>query len=69
MWTAMLENDAYSWFTEHGGLTRENGQRFRDMVLSKGNTENLNKLFLDFRGHQPDIKPLLQNRGLVSSGN
>jgi peptidyl-dipeptidase Dcp len=69
MWTAMLENDAYSWFTEHGGLTRENGQRFRDMILSKGNTENLNKLFLDFRGHQPNIKPLLENRGLVSQGN
>lgn len=65
MWTAMLENDAYSWFKEHGGLTRENGQRFRDMILSKGNTESLGKLFLDFRGHQPDIKPLLQNRGLV----
>lgn len=69
MWTAMLENDAYSWFTSHGGLTRENGQRFRDMILSKGNTENLNKLFLDFRGHEPDIKPLLQNRGLVSTEN
>ena len=65
MWTAMLENDAYSWFKEHGGLTRENGQRFRDMILSKGNTENLGKLFLEFRGHQPDIKPLLENRGLV----
>jgi peptidyl-dipeptidase Dcp len=68
MWTAMLENDAYSWFKEHGGLTRENGQRFRDMILSKGNTENLNKLFLDFRGHEPDIKPLLQNRGLLPTG-
>jgi len=65
MWTAMLENDAYSWFKEHGGLTRENGQRLRDMILSKGNTENLGKLFVDFRGHQPDIKPLLENRGLV----
>lgn len=69
MWTAMLENDAYSWFTEHGGLTRENGQRFRDMILSKGNTENLNNIFLDFRGHAPDIKPLLQNRGLTQQGN
>jgi peptidyl-dipeptidase Dcp len=68
MWTAMLENDAYSWFKANGGLTRENGQRFRDMILSKGNTENLSKLFLDFRGHQPDIKPLLQNRGLLSTG-
>jgi peptidyl-dipeptidase Dcp len=66
MWTAMLENDAYAWFKEHGGLSRENGQRFRDMVLSKGNTEELGKLFMDFRGHAPGIEPLLENRGLVA---
>ncbi len=66
MWTSMLDNDAYSWFEEHGGLTRANGQRFRDMVLSRGNTEDLGKLFKDFRGHNPDINPMLQNRGLVA---
>ena len=66
MWTSMLDNDAYSWFQEHGGLTRENGQRFRDMVLSKGNTEDLGKMFRDFRGHDPDIRPMLENRGLVA---
>jgi peptidyl-dipeptidase Dcp len=65
MWTAMLENDAYAWFQEHGGLTRENGQRFRDLILSKGNTQDLRKLFLDFRGHEPGIEPLLKNRGLL----
>jgi peptidyl-dipeptidase Dcp len=69
MWTAMLENDAYAWFQEHGGLTRENGQRFRDMILSRGNTEDLGKIFLDFRGHAPGIEPLLRNRGLVSTEN
>jgi len=66
MWTSMLDNDAYSWFEEHGGLTRANGQRFRDMVLSRGNTEDLGKLFKNFRGHNPDINPMLQNRGLVA---
>jgi len=65
MWTSMLENDAFSWFKENGGLTRQNGQRFRDMVLSRGNTEDLGKMFRDFRGHDPDITPMLVNRGLV----
>lgn len=65
-WTEMLDDDAFSWFGEHGGLTRENGQRFRDMILSKGNTENYNTMFRAFRGHDPDIHPMLLNRGLVS---
>jgi peptidyl-dipeptidase Dcp len=66
MWTSMLENDAFSWFKEHGGLTRANGQRFRDMVLSRGNTEDLGKMFKDFRGHDPDITPMLEYRGLLT---
>jgi len=64
LWTEMLDDDAYSWFEENGGLTRANGQRFRDMVLSRGNTIELGKMFQDFRGHTPDIKPMLKNRGL-----
>ncbi|QNN40094.1 M3 family metallopeptidase [Pedobacter roseus] len=64
-WTSMLENDAFSWFQENGGLTRANGQRFRDMILSKGNTEDLGKMFFNFRGHNPDIKPMLRKRGLL----
>lgn len=65
LWTEMLNDDAYTWFEENGGLTRENGDRFRKMILSKGNTEDYAKMFLDFRGHEPDITPMLQNRGLV----
>jgi peptidyl-dipeptidase Dcp len=64
-WTEMLADDAYAWFKEHGGLTRQNGQRFRDMILSRGNTENLAKMYRDFRGHKPSIKPLLKATGLV----
>lgn len=63
-WTKMLEEDAYSWFTENGGLTRANGQRFRDMILSRGNTEEYNKMFKDFRGHEPDIKAMEKELGL-----
>lgn len=63
-WTKMLEEDAYSWFEENGGLTRANGQRFRDMILSRGNTEDYNVMFKDFRGHAPDIKAMEKNLGL-----
>lgn len=63
-WTKMLEEDAYSWFEEHGGLTRENGQRFRDLILSKGNTEDYNTMFKNFRGHKPDLKPMERDLGL-----
>ena len=66
LWTDMLEEDAFSWFKENGGLTRANGQRFRDIILSRGNTEDYGKMFRAFRGHDPDIKPMLKSRGLVS---
>lgn len=57
-WTKMLEEDAYSWFKENGGMTRANGDRFRKLILSKGNTEDYNTMFKRFRGHAPDIKAL-----------
>lgn len=63
-WTEMLHHDAYNWFETHGGLTRENGQRFRDMVLSKGNTMDLEKMYKAWRGSDPKIEPMLKARGL-----
>jgi peptidyl-dipeptidase Dcp len=67
IWTKMLAQDAYSWFGENGGLTRANGQRFREMILSRGNTEDYNKMFKDFRGHAPDIKPMEKDWGLPNN--
>ena len=64
LWTEMLDDDAFAWFQEHGGLTRENGQRFRDMILSQGNTQDLATMFRNFRGSDPHIEPMLMNRGL-----
>ncbi|MDR2473810.1 MAG: M3 family metallopeptidase [Tannerella sp.] len=64
LWAEMLDNDAYSWFEENGGLTRANGQRFRDMILSQGNSQDLEKIFVAFRGRKPEIAPLLKHRGL-----
>ncbi len=49
---------------EHGGLTRANGQRFRDMILSRGNTEDEATMYRAFYGRDPDIEPMLERRGL-----
>ena len=65
LWTQMLDNDAYAWFMAHGGLTRANGQRFRDMILSKGHTEDYGPMFRAFYGKDPDIGPMLEDRGLA----
>ncbi len=67
LWTEMLDDDAFAWFQEHGGMTRQNGQRFRDMILSRGNTIELGKMYREFRGHEPNIAPMLKNRGLNAS--
>jgi len=67
-WTRMLAQDAFAWFEQHGGLTRENGQRFRDMVLSRGNTEDLAEMYRSFTGHDPDIQPYLEYYGLTGAG-
>lgn len=64
LWTEMLDDDAFKWFQQHGGMTRENGQRFRDMILSRGNTIDYDKMYKDFRGSAPDITPMLEDRGL-----
>jgi len=65
LWTAVLRDDAYYGFVEHGGMTRENGQRFRDMVLSRGGTQPADELYRAWRGHDPSVEPLLEVRGLV----
>jgi peptidyl-dipeptidase Dcp len=63
-WTVMLDDDAYAWFIAHGGLTRANGQRFRDLILSKGHTLDYGPMFRAFYGKDPDIGPMLVHRGL-----
>src|SRR6202789_349141 len=64
LWTEMLADDAYAWFEEHGELTRANGDRFRQMVLSRGNTEDLAKMYEAWRGAPPNSKAMLKYRGL-----
>lgn len=64
LWTQMLADDGFQWFVEQGGLNRENGQRFREAILSRGNSVDLEALYRDWRGHDPLIEPMLKNRGL-----
>ena len=65
LWTEMLDDDAFAWFTAHGGLTRANGQRFRDLILSRGHTQDYGPMFRAFYGRDPEIGPLLEHRGLT----
>ncbi|MEP6810609.1 MAG: M3 family metallopeptidase [Chthoniobacterales bacterium] len=64
IWSEVLDADTVDWFKEHGGLKRENGDRFRAKLLSRGGSEDAMQLFRDFIGRDPKIEPLLQRRGL-----
>ncbi|MFA5574311.1 MAG: M3 family metallopeptidase [Brumimicrobium sp.] len=64
LWTDMLNQDAFAWFEENGGLTPENGQRYRDMILSIGNSKDLAQAYKDFVGREASIKPLLKSKGM-----
>ncbi|MBY1055763.1 peptidyl-dipeptidase Dcp [Citrobacter europaeus] len=64
LWTQMLADDGYQWFVEQGGLTRENGQKFRDAILSRGNSTDLAVLYRHWSGRDPQMEPMLKHRGL-----
>jgi peptidyl-dipeptidase Dcp len=69
MWAEVIDDDAWSWFKENGGMTRQNGQRFRDMILSRGHSEDLAAMYRAFRGRDPIVQPLLEERGLTAKPN
>jgi len=62
----VIDDDAFAWFMDHGGMTRENGQRFRELVLARAGTEDAAAMYRHFRGRDAALEPLLQQRGLVS---
>ncbi len=64
-WTKMLEEEAYVWVKNNGGMTRKNGDRFRKLVLSRGNTENYNDMFNKLVGHSPNVLPMIDELGLL----
>ena len=65
LWTQMLDDDAYQWFDDHGGLSRANGDRFRRMILSRGNTQDLAAMYLAWRGKAPSIDAMMKYRELA----
>ena len=65
LWSEVLDDDAYYWFKENGGMTRANGDRFRKMILSRGGTEDPAAMYRAFRGRDPKVEPLLEERGLT----
>lgn len=64
IWTDMLQQNTYDWFMQHGGMTRENGQRYRDLILSRGHSQDYGVMFRNMIGHDPKVEPLLVKRGL-----
>ncbi len=64
LWSEVLDAHSVDWFKQHGGLTRANGDHFRNTLLSRGGSDDAMNLFRNFTGSDPDIKPLLARRGL-----
>jgi peptidyl-dipeptidase Dcp len=65
LWAEVIDDDAWYWFKENGGMTRANGQRFRDMILSRGGSQDVAAMYRAFRGRDPEVQPLLEERGLA----
>lgn len=65
LWTEVFAADAFAYMTQHDGLNRENGDKFRSSVLSMGNSKDLMQDYIDFRGSKPTTDALLKRRGLV----
>jgi len=64
IWSEVLDADTVEWFRENGGLTRENGDRFRFRLLGVGGSKDPLDAYRDFRGRDAEIAPLLKRRGL-----
>ncbi|MDY0909598.1 M3 family metallopeptidase [Microbacterium sp. CFBP9034] len=66
IWSEVLDADTVEWFRDNGGLTRENGDRFRTRLLGVGGSKDPLEAYRDFRGRDADIRPLLERRGLLA---
>jgi peptidyl-dipeptidase Dcp len=64
LWSEVIDDDAFAWFKEHGGMTRENGQRFREMILAHPGAQDCAAMYRAFRGRDAEVGPLLEERGL-----
>ncbi len=64
-WAAVLDNDAFEAFKEKGLFDKSTAASLRNNILSKDGTMDPMQMFLNFRGRQPDITPLMRNRGFI----
>ena len=64
IWSEVLDADTVEWFKDNGGLTRANGDHFRNSLMSRGGSLDSMQMFRNFRGRDADIEPLLRRRGL-----
>ena len=64
IWSEILASDAFAFMREEGGLTRENGDRYRQHILSRGGSLDAMELYREYRGGDPDVRHLLRRRGL-----
>ncbi|WBS02838.1 M3 family metallopeptidase [Pseudoduganella sp. SL102] len=65
LWAEKLDAESVLWFKENGGLSRKNGDWFRQKLLSKGGTMDAMQMFREFRGRDAKVEPLLERRGLT----
>lgn len=64
LWANVLDNDAFEAFKEHGIFDKKTADLFRYNVLEKGNSEDPMTLYKNFRGAEPQLEPMLKNRGM-----
>jgi peptidyl-dipeptidase Dcp len=64
MWGEILDDDAYEWFVEHGGMTRANGQTYREKMYAPGYTADPMDIYRNFRGRNPSAEAIKRERGL-----
>ncbi|GFE73687.1 M3 family metallopeptidase [Novosphingobium sp. TCA1] len=65
IWTEMLAHDGWDWVVKHGGMTRANGDHIRKTFLGQGHTKDFAELYRDFTGHDPEVQPMVEARGLA----
>ena len=65
IWAEVLDADSYEAFKETGDIfNQEVARKFREEVLERGGEDDAMTLYVNFRGKEPGIDPLLANRGL-----
>jgi peptidyl-dipeptidase Dcp len=64
LWSEVIDDDAFAWFKEQGGMTRKNGQRFREMILAHAGSQDSAAMYRAFRGRDAEVEALLEERGL-----